>query len=374
MRIFPTWKEFFFDMLTILAIFIILVAGFWFYMIRMPNVSFHGLTPPLTEVETKLLNNLKSHVTFLAHDWRGRNYYLDNSLAPFKDYIINQFHSYGYQVALQEYQPYREIYAHIGEQLLSQYQNLDETYANIEVEITGTHKPEEIIIIGAHYDTVPGSPGANDNASGVAAILEIARLLHGQSLSRTVRLVSFVNEEPPFFQSKAMGSYVYAKRCAEKGENIVGMMALETIGYFSDEPNSQKYPPPFSFFYPNQANFIGFVGNLSSRQLVKTSIDIFRQHATIPSEGAAIPAFIPGVDWSDHWAFWQQNYPGLMITDTAPYRYPYYHESEDTPDKIDYDKMTQVVSGIQKVVEGLANVGWVEQSETHLTLRFFQKK
>ena len=354
MRIFPTCKEFVTDMLIILAITIVLIIGSWFLMIRMPSASFQGLSPPLTSTETKLLTNLKAHVMFLASHSLGRNYYLDNSLVPFQDYIINQFRTYGYQVSLQKYQPYVETHAHLGDELLSQYQNLDETYANLEVEIVGQDKPDEIIILGAHYDSVPGSPGANDNASGVAALLEIARMLQGQVLSRTVRFIAFVNEEPPFFQTKAMGSYVYAKRCAEKNENIVGIIVLETIGYFQNEPGSQKYPPPFSFFYPNQGNFIGFVGNLSSRQLVRETLAIFRKYALIPSEGAAIPALIPGVGWSDHWAFWQYGYPAIMITDTAPYRYPHYHQAQDTPDKIDYAKMMRVVSGVQKIIEVLA--------------------
>jgi hypothetical protein len=355
MKNFPTFKEFINDMLIIITVILVLLGGLWFYMIRMPNVSFQGEPPPLNPVERELFDNLKSHVAFLASDLRGRNQNDNNSLAPSKNYIIDQFRAYGYQVSLQEYQAFVEMYSHLGAKLLAQYKNLDETYANIEVELLGKDKPEEIIIVGAHYDSVAGSPGANDNASGVAGVLEIARLLHEQKLSRTVRFVTFVNEEPPFFQTEAMGSFVYAKRSATKAENIVGMIALETIGYFRDEPGSQQYPPPFSFFYPDKGNFIGFVGNLWSRQLLLQAIDIFRKNAKIPSEGAAVPAFIPGVSWSDHWSFWKNDYPAIMITDTAPYRYPYYHTAQDTPDQINYKKMTRVVIGVQKVVEVLAN-------------------
>jgi len=337
MKIFPSIQEFIKDMLIAVAFTLILVGGLWFYMIQMPNVSFQGKAPPLNPDEREVLDNLKTHIAFLANDLGGRNQ--DNSLTTSKNHIIELFRSYGYQVSLQKYQV------------------LDQTYTNIEVELRGQKKPEEIIIIGAHYDSVVGSPGANDNGSGVAGTLEIARRLSGQALSRTIRFVAFVNEEPPFFKTEAMGSLVYANRSAEKGEKIVGMMTLETIGYFREEPGSQHYPALINFFYPDKGNFIAFVGNLSSRRLLREAIDIFRKHATIPSEGAVLPAWIQGVDWSDHWSFWENGYPAIMITDTAPYRYPYYHTAQDTPDKIDYKKMTRVVLSVQKMLEVLASQG-----------------
>jgi Zn-dependent M28 family amino/carboxypeptidase len=214
--------------------------------------------------------------------------------------------------------------------------------------------PEEIVVVGAHYDSVLSCPGANDNASGVAAVLEIARLLAEEKLSRTVRLVAFVNEEPPFFRSDYMGSRVYATRSRQRGDQIVAMFAIETIGYYSDQAGSQCYPFPLGFFYPHTGNFIAFVGNLSSRNLVQQAIASFRKHTAFPSEGAAVPVWIPGIDWSDHWSFWKEKYPALMITDTALFRYKYYHKPEDTPDKIDYDRMARVVAGIARVVAEIA--------------------
>lgn len=290
---------------------------------------------PLNPTEQESLAHLEFHIKSLASDARGRNHYLGNTLIPARTYITEQFQAAGYEVLFQEYS-----FANI-------------TYANIEVELLGNEHPDEIIVIGAHYDSVIHSPGANDNASGVAAVLEIARLLKRQPLSRTVRLVAFVNEEPPFFQTEAMGSFVYAKRSAASKENIVAMFTLETIGYFSDEPGSQTYPPLVSYFYPDSGNFIAFVSNLNSRQLLQQSIRIFKEQATIPAESAALPAVIPGVDWSDQWSFWQCGYPGIMITDTALYRYPYYHTPQDTPDKIDYENMTRVVIGVHKMIERL---------------------
>ena len=151
-----------------------------------------------------------------------------------------------------------------------------------------------------------------------------------------------------------MGSEVYARDVARQGENIVAMFSLETIGYYRDDPGSQHYPPPLSFFYPNQGNFIAFVANLRSRALLIRSLRAFRQHARFPSEGIAAPAFIPGVAWSDHRSFWRQGYPAVMITDTALYRYPYYHSPQDTPDKVDYERMVHVVDGLAKMLEVLA--------------------
>jgi Zn-dependent M28 family amino/carboxypeptidase len=163
-----------------------------------------------------------------------------------------------------------------------------------------------------------------------------------------------VNEEPPYFLSGEMGSQVYARRCKERGDKISAMISLETIGYFSDAPHSQTYPSPgLGLFYPNVGNFIGFVSNVHSRALLRRVIALFREHAKIPSEAASLPAFIPGVSWSDQWSFWQQGYPAIMVTDTAPFRYPYYHSSNDTPDKLDYDRFTLVVSGMEKVTQEL---------------------
>src|SRR5262249_46948964 len=235
---------------------------------------------------------------------------------------------------------------------------------NIEAEIPG-NRPE-IILIGAHYDSVFGSPGANDNGTGAAAVLALAKRFAARekeqsSLRRTpnktLRFVAFANEEPPYFLSGEMGSQVNARRCKERGDKISAMISLETIGYFSDALNSQTYPSPgLGLFYPKVGNFIGFVSNVKSRALLRRVVTLFRKNAKIPSEGASLPPFIPGVSWSDQWSFWQQGYPAIMVTDTAPFRYPYYHSSNDTQDKLDYDRFTLVVSGMEKVIEELAKL------------------
>src|SRR4029450_1904405 len=232
---------------------------------------------------------------------------------------------------------------------------------NIEAEIPGNGA--EIIVIGAHYDSVFGSPGANDIGIGAAAVLALAHRFGASETERsaprstpnkTLRFVAFVNEEPPYFLSGEMGSQVYARRCKERGDKISAMISLETIRYLSDSPPSQTYPSPgLGLFYPKVGNFIGFVSNVQSRALLRHVIGLFRKHAKIPSEAASLPAFIPGVSWSDQWSFWQHGYPAIMVTDTAPFRYPYYHSSSDTPDKLDYDRFTLVVSAMEKVIQEL---------------------
>ncbi|MCZ6803232.1 MAG: M20/M25/M40 family metallo-hydrolase [Proteobacteria bacterium] len=319
-------------MLTYLVIFFLVVALFT-YMIYMPGKSFEGELPVLDDIDHATAKRFEAHVTELCRYPAGRNFIEKKGLDAAQKYIAGQFESSGFQVKFHEY--------HLN----------GDTVANIEVELTGTSRPKEIIIVGAHYDAVPGAPGANDNGSGVAAILELADRFKDKSFQRTVRFLAFVNEEPPNFMTSNMGSYVYAKAVAKEKENIIAMFSLETIGYFSNETGSQHYPILFNLFYPNQGNFIAFVSNLSSRKLVTRSIQLFRENSTFPSEGIAAPAFIPGISWSDHWSFWQQGYPALMITDTAPYRYPAYHTSGDTPDKVDYDKMVYVVKGIEKMIQ-----------------------
>ena len=152
-----------------------------------------------------------------------------------------------------------------------------------------------------------------------------------------------------------MGSLVYAIRSRQRGENITAMLSLETIGYYSDEQGSQAYPFPFNAFYPRKGNFIGFVGNLSSRSLVRRAIGTFRQTTDFPSEGAAAPGSLTGIGWSDHWSFWQEGYRAIMITDTAPFRYIHYHEISDRPAHLDYDRMARVVSGLSNVIVELAD-------------------
>ena len=306
----------------------------WWFGMRMPgrNVS---TAAPLSADEMALRAELAADVQALAGDIGERNTRRYPQLNAAADFIENSFSRAGLR-------PRRDTYELSGR-----------ACHNIEAEIRGAHP--QIVVIGAHYDSVFGSPGANDNGSGVAAMLALARRFAGKPTGQTLRFVAFVNEEPPYFQTEQMGSFVYARRCKARGDQISAMISLETIGYFSDTPHSQTYPSlGIGAFYPTTGNFIGFVGNVGSSGLLRRAISLFRQEAKLPSEGAALPSFIPGVGWSDQWAFWQHGYPGIMITDTAPFRYPHYHAVTDTPDKLDYDRFALVVSGVEKTIAELA--------------------
>ncbi|OGU06651.1 MAG: aminopeptidase [Geobacteraceae bacterium GWC2_58_44] len=306
-------------------------------MVIMPGRSHKGALPPLSSEQSRLRDRLRQDVYLLGREIGERNTRHYRSLGLAAQHVSTRFLELGLPV---REEPYRIE----GKEMV-----------NIEAELKGTTRAAEIVVIGAHYDSAPGSPGANDNASGVAAMLELARLFKDAEPTRTVRFIAFVNEEPPYFLTETMGSRVYARRARGRGDKIVAMLSLETIGYYSDRPKSQQYPAPLNLFYPDSGNFIGFVGDLSSRDLVRRAIGTFRKTTRFPSEGVAAPGAIPGIGWSDHWSFWQAGYPAIMITDTALFRYPHYHAPSDTPEKLDYERMARVVLGIGRVVEDLIN-------------------
>jgi Zn-dependent M28 family amino/carboxypeptidase len=309
-------------------------AWLLWYVVKVPGVSYAGPLKPLSDDEKLIAGNLRGHVEAIAS--REHNVFRSAELEASARYIEKTFVRLGYTVAAQRFQS-RPV-----------------EVRNIEVEISGGTLASEIVLVGAHYDSVAGAVGANDNGSGVAAMLELARLLKEANPARTLRFVAFVNEEPPFYHSDAMGSSHYARRSRERGENIIAMFSLETIGYYSDRPGSQRYPFPLGLFYPASGNFVAFVSNLGSRALLHEALASFRRHAGIPSEGVAAPALVPGVDWSGHWSFWQAGWPPLMVTDTALYRYPYYHTMQDTPDKVDYERLARVVAGLHWMLRNLA--------------------
>jgi Zn-dependent M28 family amino/carboxypeptidase len=226
---------------------------------------------------------------------------------------------------------------------------------NVEAELKGSLRPREIVVVGAHYDSVADSPGADDNASGVAVMLALARDFASTKPRRTVRFVGFTNEESPYFWTDDMGSVVYAKRCRQQGDNVVAMLSIESAGIYSDAEGSQRYPAGLGLIYPSKGDFIAFVGNLTSRPLLQTVISQFRAAVPLPSMGASLPNAVPGAGWSDHWSFWQQGFPAIQATDTAPYRNPYYHTPMDTPDRLDYARLAQLTRGLQVALHSLAN-------------------
>lgn len=290
-----------------------------------------------TEAEEKSLESLekelKGHVTHFAETIGERNLGKYDALCSAADFIEEKFKEGGYVVSRQTYK----------------VKGLD--CFNIAAEIKGTSSGDEIVIVGAHYDSVVGTPGANDNGSGTAVMLALADHFKDLKPKKTLRFVAFTNEEPPYFQNEGeMGSWVYADQCRKEDQDIVGIISLETMGYFTDEPESQKYPAPLNLMYPSTGNFLGFVCNLESREFQMQILNTFRKNSKVPSEGASLPASVPGVGWSDHWSFWEMGYPGIMVTDTAPFRYPHYHRRTDTPDKLDYETLAKVTKGLQPAV------------------------
>lgn len=297
--------------------------------------GFEGPLPPMSENQAALAEQLRRDVEMLAHTIGQRHTGFPRQYLLAADFIQTRLTQFGYDVTRQGYGA------------------ADMVCYNLEASVPGAGHPDQVVVIGAHYDSVPGSPGADDNASGVAVMLSLAQALAGDQPQRTVRFVAFANAEPPYFQTASMGSYVYARRCQQAGENIAAMISLAGLGCYRHEKGSQQYPFPLQLLYPAAGDFVAFVANSASSDLLNHCIASFRAHAQIPSEGGAGPEAITGVGWSDHWSFWKHGYPGLMVTDTLPFRYPHYHQAGDTPDKLDYDRMARIADGLTHVIANL---------------------
>jgi hypothetical protein len=318
----------------------VLLALFSFgvYSMSMPGTPFRGTLPaPSAELQS-LADALKGHVVALSQDIGERRVGLGDSLQRAQRYLVAAAGG----TATQSVSTVHLEDVGIG----GGHAN------NVFWELPGLSS--ELVIVGAHYDSAEGAPGADDNASGVAAVLELARRLSTRRFKRTIRFVLFANEEPPYFQNPGMGSFTHARGCHQRGERIAAMLSLESIGYYSDARHSQKYPRLMGFLYPDRGDFVAFIGNLDSRSLVHDAIRTFRATTRFPSEGAALPARVPGIGWSDHWAFWQFGYPAIMATDTALFRNPHYHQHTDTATTVDYVRLAAVTTGIQRIVEELA--------------------
>ncbi|MBL7157432.1 MAG: M20/M25/M40 family metallo-hydrolase [Candidatus Omnitrophica bacterium] len=289
----------------------------------------------IEKVPTQLVERLKGHVYKLSHEIGDRSAFNIKNLNEAANYITEQFKSFGYDVEFQEYDV------------------SGGTVKNIIVTKEGIEKPNEVVILGAHYDTC-FNPGADDNASAVAGLLESARFFSDRKTNRTIKFIAFVNEEPPFFKTEDMGSRIYAKQARKKKEDIKAVLILEMIGYYTDKPRSQQYPLFFGFVYPNKGNFIMIVSNWHSRSLAGKIVSSFKEKSQFPIESIVAPAALCGVDFSDHWSFWKEGYPAVMITDTGFYRNPNYHSELDTYETLDYESTTEVVKGLGAVLIELA--------------------
>jgi Zn-dependent M28 family amino/carboxypeptidase len=302
------------------------------WMTAVPGRSHAGPLPPLTADQVALAARLKEHVHAVAS--RPHNVEHPEELERAARHIEAALEGMGHAV-------HRQSFSAAGQEV-----------RNIEVVIEPAAASARTLVVGAHYDSYGQAPGANDNGTGVAGVLELARLLadlRGKASLR-IRLALFVNEEPPFFKTEAMGSLVYARRLKASGEPVIGMLSLETIGFYSDAEGSQRYPWPLGLLYPSKGDFVACVGLVSSRGLVRRTVASFRALVPFPSVGGTAPGFIPGIDWSDHWSFGRVGIPALMVTDTALFRYPHYHTSADMPDKVDHERLARVVSGLERVI------------------------
>ena len=323
-------------------LFYTIILGSWKWM--MPPSGQNIDRKSLTSQELALADQLREDVFYLSDTIGERNVFVPGTMGQTSEWIIQRFKEIGYEPSIHTHSRTAMMRASAG------------TSDNIITEISGTEQPGEIVIIGAHYDSVIHSPGANDNASAVAVMLALAEIFANHPQPKTLRFIAFANEEPPFFKTENMGSYKYAERSRERGENITTMMALDGLGFFNDEPGSQDYPfPGIGFFYPNKANFIGFVTRLKDTSLLNRVTQTFQENATINAEGAALPGFIPGVSWSDHWSFWKHGYSAFLVTDTLLFRDPYYHTTNDTPERLDYESMARVTTGLEYVIKMLAS-------------------
>lgn len=314
-----------------------LVGLAWAVGVRMPGRSYHGPLPALSPAEAAVRDRLRTDLQHLAGDIGMRNLDLaPEKLAESADWLEAQFAAAGYR-AERQWLPVRDARA--------------PRTCNLSAELRGTSRPEQVWVLGAHYDSVDCA-AANDNGSGVVALLALARYFAGRPQPQTLRFVAFTNEEPPRFWTSEMGSLVYARELRRQRVQVVGMWSLETLGWYSDEPGTQRYPLGLlKAWYPTTGNFVMFVGNLRQRGFVTRSVAGFRRVCEFPSEGIAGSSAIPGIGWSDHWSFWQCGYPALMITDTAPFRYPHYHQPADTPDKVDCERLARVTLGLARVLE-----------------------
>jgi Zn-dependent M28 family amino/carboxypeptidase len=291
--------------------------------LAMPGKSYSETPPPLTQTQRLRQDDLKKMVQKLSGEIgiRDDRSGLDQTLRVIAPLLPQQ----------------------------QDYQAKGVTYQNRSLEIRGQTKPDEIILIGAHYDTVAVSPGADDNASGVAALISLSKQFEQVKFAKTVRFVAFAQEELGL-----LGSRAYAERSKQLNENIVAMLSFDMLGYYTDQPGSQAYPVPVGNLYPDRGNYLAFISNLKSRDLLRSTIQSFRKSAALPSEALALPELIKDIGRSDHAAFWKAGYPAILVTDTASFRNPHYHQPSDRSETLDFDRLTRAVDGIATIIEDLA--------------------
>jgi len=322
----PILRRLLASLLWITGVVSLFVFVLWIYIAQ---PSFQSSSPVERVIDT---DRLREVVQKLSVEFHPRNHANLANLDRCADYLVDQFSETSGKVSVQ-------TFAVAGK-----------TYRNVSCLFEG--QDDSRLIVGAHYDSHGNTPGADDNASGVAGLVELAHLLSDQNLPIDVELVAFTLEEPPYFATAHMGSHHHAKSLQTQGIDVLGMLALEMIGYFSDEPGSQSYPAPvLRLIYPSRGNFIGVIGNLDHRTFTKKIKLGMKGSTDLPVYSISAPSFVPGIDFSDHRNYWEHGYPAAMISDTAFYRNQQYHESGDTWDRLDYEKMGKVVLGVYSCIQ-----------------------
>lgn len=314
-------------------LFLAAVISSVFWMKHMPGENYTGVPLPLTTVQQERKELYIKQLNEFAQ--KPHNFMYAKELEQTKLFIKKELESYGYKVNVLEY----------GQQ----------KFGNVEVVINAKNPTADkgTIVIGAHYDSEGEAPGANDNGSGVIILLDLAKRLKNVNTNHKLRLVFFVNEEPPFFRQTDMGSTIYADKLVATGEKVEAMYAFDALGYYFEKPGTQHYPFLFAPFFPNKANFVAFVGGINSRKLIQDSIGAFRNKSHFPSEGVSAPSYIQGIDFSDHLSFSKHNIPALMITDTAFFRSKTYHTVNDTIERLNVNKMVQLTDELEKMFKTL---------------------
>lgn len=305
----------FLRILTVIAIFLF---GVWM-LLSQPSCHRNARSRNLVDP-----GRLRIHVEKLSGDFRPRDFQHPDHLARCADYIATHFRQAGATV---EFQPFTVA---------------GRPFCNVVARFGTANAPR--VIVGAHYDSCGDLPAADDNASGVAALIELAYLLGQHPPARPVELVAYSLEEPPTYQTDSMGSVVHARSIANDASHVLGVIVLEMVGTFSDQRGSQSYPMPMlHLLYPNRGNFIGVVGRWNHGAWIKTVKNAMKGRTPLPVRSIRAPALVPGIEMSDHQNYWPLGLPAVMVTDTAFLRNPNYHTLQDTPDRLDYSAMAQVV-------------------------------
>lgn len=310
---------------------VLMMAVFMAACVMVAQPSLRSSQPSTKQADA---GRLREHVLALSQTFHPRDSENMANLDRCADYIADELKRAGATVEFQKVPVRGSIYRNV-------------------IGRFGTGK-ERKLILGAHYDSFDGTPGADDNASGVAGLLELARMIAADPPNAEIELVAYTLEEPPFFGGTEMGSSVHADSVAKEKSRIIGVIVLEMIGYFSDEPGSQNYPLPLlKAYYPGRGNFITVVSRWDQGRWIKDLKSAMQGSTALPVYSFRGPEALPGVDFSDHRNYWPHGIPAAMVTNTAFYRNTAYHSPDDTADRLDYDRMAMVVVGVFEAVRKL---------------------